>query len=66
MGLVVYPPHPLERRPDPDALRTPLARYPVLPPKTNPDRILVGILAGTVLFYLLGKAIGLSRDPVER
>jgi hypothetical protein len=30
------------------------------PPKA--DRIVVGLLAGTALFYLLGKALGLGRN----
>jgi hypothetical protein len=32
----------------------------VAPPKA--DRIVVGLLAGTALFYLLGKALGLGRN----
>lgn len=40
-------------------------QHPTHSGKTNPDRILVGLLAGVALFYLLGKAIGLGRDPTE-
>lgn len=32
----------------------------VAPPKA--DRIVVGLLAGTALLYLLGKALGLGRN----
>lgn len=65
MGLVVYSRRRQEGRPELIAPHSPPARYPAIPPKTNPDRILVGILSGAVLFYVLGKAMGLGRDPTE-
>jgi len=65
MGLVVYPRRPQEGRPELIAPHSPSARYPAFPPKGNPDRILVGMLAGVALFYLLGKAMGLGRNPTE-
>jgi hypothetical protein len=58
----------------PGALRRPLAvSDPRLAPRqraaeparvgpVKADRIVVGLLAGTALFYLLGKALGLGRN----
>ena len=65
MSLFVYPRRPQERWPEPMAPRSTSDQGPARSAQTNPDRILVGLLAGVVLFYLLGKAIGLGRDPTE-
>lgn len=65
MSLVVYPQRPQERRPDFIDPRFPSAYHPARPPKSGPDRIVIGVLAGAVFFYLLGKAIGLGRNPIE-
>ena len=65
MGLVIYPRQPREPRPapiDPTAGSDPSPRSRA---NNSPERILVGLIAGAALFYLLGKAMGLGRDPNE-
>lgn len=58
MGLRVGPlPAPV---PSPGELPVPAPR------PGKPDRLIVGVLAATLLLYLLGRSIGLGRTGIER
>ena len=65
MGLVVYPPRPREPGPAPFGSSNPSQEVPASAAQDSRDRLVVGLLAGAVLFYLLGKAVGLGRDNIE-
>ena len=65
MSLVVYPRRPRDRRRNASGRLASPDRLPAFTAKTSAEKIVVGVLAGAVLFYVLGKAMGLGRDPTE-
>ena len=65
MSLVVYPTRSQDRQRNANGRLASPDRLPGGTAKTSAEKIFVGVLAGAVLFYMLGKAMGLGRDPAE-
>ena len=65
MSLVVYPRRPQDHRRIASGRIASPDRPPACTAETSAEKIVVGVLADAVLFYMLGKAMGLGRNPTE-
>lgn len=65
MGIILYPRQQPTPGPTPSGLSAPGFPSQPVNAEDGGDRLVVGLLAGAVLFYLFGKAIGLGRNSTE-